>query len=364
MEEYIMFSRRLMVIGGVVVVAVAAGVAYTMTQNGSSSASKNYTVAMVTDVGGVDDKSFNQSAWEGLKAWGKEHDLKQGKDGYNYFQSDSEADFATNFSQAVSAGYKLVAGVGYATHDALVNAAKANKDTNFVLLDDDAGSKYSNVSSVVFHSEQSSYLAGVAAATKAKELGDTTVGFIGGQNSETIQTFQAGYIAGVQSVDANMTVDSQFVGSFTDSAKAKTIATAMIAKGEHVIFHAAGPAGNGMFTAIKDTDTGLTADAKDKVWAIGVDMDQANMGSYKTSDGKSANFTLTSAVKAVGHGLALIADKGLKGDFPGGETTSLGLKDKGVYVTTKNLDDEEKAAVKKAQKAILDGDVAVPTTMK
>jgi basic membrane protein A len=353
-----------MVVGGVVVVVAAAGIAYNMSQNGSSSSSKNYTVAMVTDVGGVDDKSFNQSAWEGLEKWGKSHDMQKGKDGYNYFQSDSEADFATNFSQAVSAGYKLVAGVGYATHDSLVNAAKANKDTNFVLLDDDAGDKYANVSSVVFHSEQSSYLAGVAAATKAKELGDNTVGFIGGQNSETIQTFEAGYVAGVKSVDENLTVDAQFVGSFTDSAKAKTIATAMIAKGEHVIFHAAGPAGNGMFTAIKDNDTGLTADSKDKVWAIGVDMDQSNMGKYTTSDKKADNFTLTSAVKAVGHGLAVVAEKGLKGDFPGKETLALGLKDKGVYVTTKNLNDDEKAAVEKAKQAILNGDVVVPTTMQ
>ncbi|MBC6498399.1 BMP family ABC transporter substrate-binding protein [Weissella confusa] len=68
---------------------------------------------IVTDVGGVDDKSFNQSAWEGVQKWGKSHGLEKGQNGYNYFQSDTQADFAPNFQQAINGKYDLVAGIGY-----------------------------------------------------------------------------------------------------------------------------------------------------------------------------------------------------------------------------------------------------------
>ena len=92
-----MVSRRLLLVGGVVAVAVVGGAAYAMSGNDAGNAKKNYTVAIVTDVGGVDDKSFNQSAWEGLEKWGKSHKLTKGVNGYNYFQSKTQADYATEF---------------------------------------------------------------------------------------------------------------------------------------------------------------------------------------------------------------------------------------------------------------------------
>ena len=89
----------------------------------SSNAKTDLKVAMVTDTGGVDDKSFNQSAWEGLQAWGKENGLSKGQ-GFDYFQSTSESDYATNLDTAVSSGYKLVFGIGFALHDAVEKAIK------------------------------------------------------------------------------------------------------------------------------------------------------------------------------------------------------------------------------------------------
>ena len=84
--------------------------------------------AIVTDTGGVDDKSFNQSAWEGLQAWGKEHNLSKDK-GYTYFQSTSEADYANNLNQAAGS-YNLIFGVGFALHNAVEEAAKEHADLN------------------------------------------------------------------------------------------------------------------------------------------------------------------------------------------------------------------------------------------
>lgn len=355
-----MVSRRLKIIGGVAAVVVIGGVAYGTLSSSNSSAKKNYTVAMVTDVGGIDDKSFNQSAWEGLQAWGKEHDLKKGSDGYNYLQSKSQADFSPNFQQAVQGKYDLIAGIGYSLHNATVSSAKKNPKTDYVLVDDIDQKKTKNVVSVMFRSEQSSYLAGVAAATKAKALHQSTVGFVGGMHSNIIDAFEAGYTAGVKSVDKNLAVDVQYANSFGDAAKGQTITDAMMAKGEKVIFQAAGATGNGVFTAAKDNNQDLMANSKDKVWVIGVDMDQSNMGNYQTKDGKKDNFTLTSSITGVGRGLHLIANKAMKNQFLGGKIVAYGLKEGGVSVPTKNLNSDEKKAVLKAKKAIIKGDIKVP----
>lgn len=356
-----MVSGRVKWFGAVLAIAAVGVGVYQSGIVGDADTEKQFSVAMVTDVGGVDDKSFNQSAWEGLQKWGKENKLAEGKGGYTYFESKTAADFAPNFSQAVEGDYNLVAGVGYATKDALTNAAKQHENTKFLQIDDVVDSKYKNVASVTFKSEESSYLVGVAAATKAQELGDKEVGFVGGQRGAVIDAFEAGYVAGVKSVDPKMTVDVQYANSFTDAAKGKTIANAMITKGEQVIFHAAGPAGNGVFTAAKDNNVTVDADAKQKVWVIGVDMDQSDMGDYTAKDGEKSNFTLTSSVKGVGTGLAMIADKAKAGNFPGGKHIVLGLKQNGVSIVTKNLNAQEKDAVASAKAAIVAGDVEVPT---
>ena len=132
----------------------------------SSNAKTDLKVAMVTDTGGVDDKSFNQSAWEGLQAWGKENGLSKGQ-GFDYFQSTSESDYATNLDTAVSSGYKLVFGIGFALHDAVEKAAGDNADTNYVIIDDTISGK-DNVASVTFADNESGYLAGIAAAKSTK----------------------------------------------------------------------------------------------------------------------------------------------------------------------------------------------------
>ena len=113
----------------------------------SSSSDVKTKAAIVTDTGGVDDKSFNQSAWEGLQAWGKEHNLSK-DNGYTYFQSTSEADYANNLNQAAGS-YNLIYGVGFALHNAVEEAAKEHADLNYVLIDDVIKDQ-KNVASVTF----------------------------------------------------------------------------------------------------------------------------------------------------------------------------------------------------------------------
>lgn len=310
-------------------------------------------VAMVTDVGGVDDKSFNQSAWEGLQAWGKENNLSKGN-GYDYFQSSSESDYTNNLDTAISSGYKLVFGIGYALHDAIEKTAGNHADTNFVIIDDVIEGK-DNVASVTFADNEAAYLAGVAAAktTKTKK-----VGFVGGVKSDVITRFEKGFEAGVKSVDDSIQIQVDYAGSFGDAAKGKTIAAAQYAGGADVVYQAAGGTGAGVFSEAKARNE--KKKESEKVWVIGVDRDQKEEGKYTSKDGKSSNFVLASTIKEVGSALKEIANETKDGKFPGGKTTTFGLKDGGVEIAETNLSSDAKKAVKDAKDKIIAGDITVP----
>ena len=296
----------------------------------SSSSDVKTKAAIVTDTGGVDDKSFNQSAWEGLQAWGKEHNLEKDK-GYTYFQSTSEADYANNLQQAAG-NYNLIYGIGFALKNAVADAVSAT-----------------------FADNEAAYLAGVAAAktTKTKQ-----VGFVGGMESEVISRFAAGFKAGVESVDPSIKVQVDYAGSFGDAAKGKTIAAAQYAAGADVIYQAAGGTGAGVFSEAKSLNE--SKNESEKVWVIGVDRDQVEEGKYTSKDGKEANFVLASTLKQVGTAVKDLANKAEKGEFPGGQVIVYSLKDKGVDLAMTNLSEEGKKAVEDAKAKILDGSIKVP----
>ena len=321
-------------------------------RNAASSSDVKTKAAIVTDTGGVDDKSFNQSAWEGLQDWGKEHNLSKDK-GFTYFQSTSEADYANNLQQAAGS-YNLIFGVGFALHNAVKDAAEEHTDLNYVLIDDVIKDK-KNVASVTFADNESAYLAGVAAAktTKTKQ-----VGFVGGMESEVISRFEAGFKAGVASVDSSIKVQVDYAGSFNDNAKGKTIAAAQYAAGADVVYQVAGGTGAGVFAEAKSLNE--SRPESEKVWVIGVDRDQEVEGKYTSKDGKESNFVLVSTLKQVGTTVKDIANKTEKGEFPGGQVIVYSLKDKGVDLAVTNLSEEGKKAVEDAKAKILDGSVKVP----
>lgn len=313
-----------------------------------------HSAALVTDVGGVDDKSFNQSAWEGLEKWGKSAGLKKGKGGYTYFQSGSESEYKPNIDQALAGKFKTIYGIGYLLKPAIEESAEENPDTNFVIIDDIIKGK-KNVVSATFKDHEAAYLAGVAAAktTKTKK-----VGFVGGVEGEVIDRFQAGFEAGVKSVDPSIKVVVQYAASFGAPDKGKTIAAGMYQSGVDVIFHASGATGTGVFSEAK----AISKQGDKKVWVIGVDRDQEEDGKYKTKDGKEGNVTLTSTIKQVGKTVIDITEKAAKDKFPGGKHLSYGLKEKGVDLTDGQLSDDAKAAVKEAKDKIIKGEIKVPET--
>ncbi|NEM83753.1 BMP family ABC transporter substrate-binding protein, partial [Escherichia coli] len=142
-----------------------------------------------------------------------------------------------------------------------------------------------------FKDNEAAFLAGVAAAktTKTNQLG-----FIGGQESAVIDRFEAGFVAGAKSVNPEIDVKVEYVGSFGDAAGGKSKAAAMYASGIDVIYQAAGDSGNGVFSEAKDI---VKADPSKEIWVIGVDRDQTEEGLLTLDDGTERNLTLTSTLK-------------------------------------------------------------------
>src|SRR6478609_8482677 len=205
-------------------------------KSGGDKKAADFKVGMVTDTGGVDDKSFNQSAWEGLTKFGKDNGLDEGT-GYKYLQSTKASEYESNLSKFAESGYNLTYGI-----------------------------------SILFKEEQGSFLVGVVAAKQTKT---NKIGFIGGVESPLIKKFENGFKAGVKSVNPDAEVISQYAESFNSPEKGSAIASTIYSKGADIIYQAAGGTGNGVFTEAKNRSKG----GKDKkVWVIGVDRDQHEEG--------------------------------------------------------------------------------------
>ncbi|WP_143755327.1 BMP family ABC transporter substrate-binding protein, partial [Clostridium beijerinckii] len=147
------------------------------TDKGTTGGNKEFKVAMVTDTGGVNDQSFNQSSWEGLQNFEKNN--AGGK--VSYLESKQESDYATNLDKAVDAGNKVVWGIGFAMSDAITKAAKANPDVSYAIVDNSYGDDTpANVTGAMFNAQEPSFMVGYAAAKTTKT---GKVGFVGGIKS-------------------------------------------------------------------------------------------------------------------------------------------------------------------------------------
>lgn len=244
--------------------------------------------------------------------------------------------------------------------DSVKTAAAKYPKKNFVIIDDVITGK-KNVVSATFKSNDSSYLAGVAAAYTTKT---NTVGFIGGAKSSVIDLFEAGYIQGVKDtakkLGKKITILDQYIGDFTSTDKAKSIAQSMYAKKADIIYQAAGSAGNGVFQEAKDLNSEKAVN--DKVWVIGVDIDQTSQGKYTAKGGQKSNFTLTSVLKGLNFAVKDIANKAYDGKFPGGKHLVYGLQHNGVSLTKGNLNSKAWKAVQQARQGIIDGKIKVATS--
>lgn len=282
-------------------------------ESGDSTSKSDFKASMVTDTGGVNDQSFNQSSWEGLQQ------LKE-KTGasISYRESTQESDYSSNLDKQVDEGNNLVWGIGYAMAGALLECAEMNEDVNFAIVDNAYADVPDNVTCVTFNAQDSSFLVGYVAGLTTKS---NAVGFVGGSKSDIIDQFEFGYRAGVQyaakELGKDVKVEVQYADSYTDSAKGKAIATSMYSNGCDIVFHAAGGVGVGVIEAAVEADK----------WVIGVDTDQSYLAPKNV---------LTSALKRVDVAVASISEKCMKGENIGGQTFTYGLTDGGVGLPTEN----------------------------
>ncbi|MDP4164928.1 MAG: BMP family ABC transporter substrate-binding protein, partial [Bacillota bacterium] len=311
----------------------------TTANNGGNKKEKTFSVGMVTDTGGVDDKSFNQSAWEGLQAFGKANNMTKGNGGYDYVQSASDADYSTNLNTLSRQHFDLVYGIGFLMQKAVDDIAKQQPKTKFAIVD--AEVKEPNVASILFKEQEGAFLAGVTAALATKV---NHIGFIGGMDIPVIERFESGFLAGVKAAKPEVKVDIQYAGDFAKAEIGQSIASKMYASGVDVIFHAAGGTGNGLFKEARDLKM---KDPSRQIWAIGVDSDQTAEGVVDIN-GTKHNVIITSALKRVDNAVQDISQKAKDGNFPGGVDTVYGLAENGVGLAPINPEVPNKDAIEKA----------------
>ncbi len=320
---------------------------------GGDKTESDFSVAMVTDIGGVDDKSFNQSAWKGLKDFGKEHGLEKGDGGIDYLQSTSDADYNTNLNKLVRRDFDVVFGIGFLMEKAVTEIATQQPEAHLAIID--AIVDQPNVASVLFKEHEGSYLAGVAAALMSKSK---KIGFVGGMEIPVIERFEAGFLEGVAAVDPSIKVDVQYTGAFDKAELGKTTANRMYSSGVDIIFHAAGGTGNGVFAEAKELKT---KDPDAYVWVIGVDSDQYEEGAVGDT-----NVTLTSMLKRVDTAVQKLSQLAMDGEFPGGKTTVYGLAEEGVGLADSRgaIPDDVLAQIEEYEAKIADGSITVPETLE
>lgn len=307
----------------------------------SSKGESEHSVAMITDTGGINDQSFNQSAWEGLEELKKE----TGAD-VNYIESKQASDFTTNLERLGDSGATLLWGIGYACADAILEAAESNPDIQYAIVDNSYEETPDNVTGVMFRAQEPSFMVGYAAG---KTTETNKVGFVGGIASGLIDQFQYGYEAGVQyaakELGKEIEISVQYAESFSDAAKGKAIASKMYSEGCDVIYHAAGGSGTGVIEEAKEAGK----------WVIGVDRDQA----YLAPDN-----VLTSALKLVGKAVKEVSLEVMNGDDIGGTTKTFGLKEEcvGISEEHKNMPEGVYEATLEIGKKITSGEITVPST--
>ena len=332
-----------------VAILLIASFASAFAAGGKEAAAPSFRIGLVTDLGGIDDKSFNQGTWEGVVRFAKTLNLVQGT-GYKYLQSSAEADYVPNLSTFADEKLDLIVAPGFLFEQAMGEVADKYPNQKMLLID--AVVAKPNVASAVFAEHEGSFLVGVAAGLKAKADGKNTVGFIGGMQFPLIERFQAGFEQGVKAVFPEARILVDYAGDFGAPDKGQALAQKQYNAGAYIIFHAAGGTGNGMIKEAKER-----SEKGDIRWAIGVDKDQYTDGAY--GSGKSA--VLTSMMKRVDVAAHDVAKMVHEGKFPGGQTLVFALANDGVGIpeTNPNLSADVVAQVKEFGQKIASGALKV-----
>ena len=331
-------------LGAVALLAAGCGSSDDSAATTTETTPTGIKVGLITDLGQLNDRGFNQLAYPGLKRAKRELGV-QGR----VVESASAADYVPNMTTLARKGYDLIISVGYAQADAIAQAAKNFPDTSFAIVDVDQATlkgKPANVQGLLFREEQVGYVVGYLAALQAKRAGGNLVSAVAGFKEPPVDRYIAGYKAGATAAVPGINVKWGYSQDWEDQAKCKELALNQIAAGSKAVFQVAGACGLGALLAAKQK----------QVWGIGVDADQSFLGPH----------VLTSALKGVDTAVFLTAKAAQDGTFKGGGNAIFGLDQQGVGLGTvsSNANAADVAATKEIEQKIANGEIAnIPTTV-
>ncbi len=288
------------------------------------------TLCLVTDLGRVNDGTFNQFAHEGALEAADEYDLE-----YKWIETQSETDYGANIQTCIDEGFEVIVTVGFLIADATNGAAEANPDVYFLGVDQFVMGGPTNYVGIQFREDQSGFLAGVLAAQVADSIGSDTIAGVYGIDIPPVKKFRNGFEQGAHYVNADMNLLGVYIDNFVAPDRGASAAVQFIGEGASVIFGAGGPTGTG----------GILAAAQQGVFVIGVDQDE-----WVTSFGSGATpgseYIISSAIKRVDQGVydmvAALAES-MMGDFPGGGIYLMDVALNGVGLAEKHEADIDDA---------------------
>jgi basic membrane protein A len=352
-------KKGLFCVGLIAVLAVSSVFSGGNKEKGRTTATDGQvTVRLLADASGIDDKSFNAAAWQGiLEFYGDTwENTRQRGILYDVVSGQTRDQYVSLAQQVTDEKYSLIVSAGMSFADATGEVAAKNPNQKYMLIDE-GGFNLPNVLEAIFAEQEGSYLVGVAAALKAKadNIPNPQFGFIGGVPGGTITRFEVGFIQGILSVIPDARIRDYYVGSWNDPGSAKTQAKNWYDSGVYMIFSAAGGSGNGTIVQAKE----YRVQGKN-VWAIGVDSDQYEDGLYNATE--SAVFT--SMLKNVGNATRYGLEAIKNGTYKGGPLR-FGLQNDGVgyaatntRAMTKDIIDQ----IEKLRQQVLSGQIKLVST--
>ena len=305
-----------------------------------------YELALITDIGTIDDKSFTQGSWEGLKKYAEEKGIT-----YKYYKpagkdTDSKID---SIYLAISSGAKLIVTPGYLFEPAIYKVQDIYPEINFVLLDgtpqDGTYTDFrieKNVYAVLYAEEEAGFLAGYGVVKE----GYTNLGVMGGMAEPSVIRFGYGFVQGADYAAKelgvkNIKIDYTYIGGYEPTPEVQTKASSWFIKGVQVIFAPAGGAGNSVMSAAE----------QNKGYVVGVDVDQS----------VESPTVITSAMKMIGESVYNAIDEFYKGNFPGGKIAVLDAKVHGIGLPmeTSKFKNFTKEDYDNIYKKLIDGSIEI-----
>ena len=284
-------------------------------QSSSGSSDGGFELALVTDLGTIDDKSFNQGAWEGMTKYAEENGIS-----YKYYQPQEGTtdSYLETIGLAVEGGAKLVVCPGFLFEEPVYLAQDQYTDVKFILLDGEPHSgDYSeyrtneNVMPILFQEDQAGFLAGYAAVKD----GYTKLGFMGGMAVPAVIRFGYGFIEGAEAAATELGINGievmyTYTGAFAATPEAQSMAASWYQNGTEVVFGCGGAVGNSVMAAAQEKGAKV----------IGVDVDQSF----------ESDTVITSAMKLLSNSVYDGVKAFYDGSFPGGKTSVFTVSNEGV----------------------------------